>query len=203
MDKKLIFVMVVASLLLFSNMGSAESSYADIQVYYNDNLYPGASTPKPVVKIGEPFTLRFDVTAYQECRLVAKISDLGTGVGMENFVVIDGPSKLGDKDVRIFMKDEMYTYEWTLKATENWAGGSMPIDFIYSAVLKGESESLFKGEFTAAYVTISDEYYDGPEYVPSSESQSNASSSNSTPGFTMLVASLAMLGVTLTKRMIR
>jgi sarcinarray family protein len=183
------FLVLIACILLLSVPASCESPYVKIDVYYNDQLYEGTSTPKPLVKIGEPFTLRFDVTMNQECQAVVELSDLGTGVGMDNFVVVEGPSKLGKHVVRIYSQNETYSYEWTLKATENWSGGSMPIDFIYSAVLKGESESLFNGEFTAAYVTISEEYYDGPESTtePTSTSE-NESSSSTTPAFTALCA---------------
>ncbi|WP_340818817.1 sarcinarray family MAST domain-containing protein [Methanolobus sp. WCC4] len=190
------FFAVITCVLLLSVPASCGSPYFEIDVYYNGQLYEETSTPKPLVKIGEPFTLRFDVTMNQECQAVVELSDLGNGVGVENFVVVEGPSKLGQNAVRIFSKNETHSYEWTLKATENWAGGSMPINFIYSAVLKGESESLFNGEFTAAYVTISEEHYDGPVTTeePTGESSSEGNSP-STPAFSALTLVFVLLVV--------
>jgi len=194
MHKKLVIIGFLVSFLLLSSTGFASSPYVSIERYYDDIHFTNQSIPKPLVKIGQPFTLRFDVTMNQECQAVVKLSDLGEGVGMENFVVIGGPTDLGEKDIKIYSKNETYTYEWTLKATENWAGGSMPIDFHYSAVLKGESESLFNGEFTAAYVTISNEYYDGPETPAESISDSPSErTSPTTPAFTALCTVFALV----------
>jgi sarcinarray family protein len=189
-------------LLIICFVGTS-SAYFSLDRYYNDDLCANQSIPKPLLKIGEPFTLRFDITAEQYCKVNVELSDLGVRNGVESFTIIEGPSNLGERFSKVYDADESFSYIWTLKATEEWSGGSMPIDFYYSVLLPGQSDTVVHSEFTAAYVTISDEYYDGPEHIPSSESQSNASSSNSTPGFTMLVASLALLGVILIKRMIR
>ncbi|WP_406659635.1 sarcinarray family MAST domain-containing protein [Methanolobus sp. ZRKC3] len=193
MNKKLILCTLVFTLLL-STLGSASSSYLSINLYCNDVLYPDTSTPKPFVKIGEPFTLKFDLTSNQECQMVVELSDLGNGVGMENFVVINGPADLGKHYVKIYSENETYSNEWTLKATEEWAGGSMPINFYYSLLLPGEKEARSSGEFTAAYVTISNEYYDGPIAEPTSDQQSSTESP-STPAFTLLSACIALAAV--------
>jgi hypothetical protein len=60
---------------------------------------------------------------------------------------------------------------------------------------------ITKGEFTAAYVTISEEYYDGPESATESTSNSgNESNSLSTPAFTALCAALAFVVAAIYKR---
>ena len=201
MNKKLVLVGILSSFVLLSVTGLASSSYVSIDVYYNEQLYPGASTPKPVVMIDEPFTLRFDVKVNQDCKVYADLSDLGVYQGIECFVVIDGPSKLGDSYDKIYNENETFSYEWTLKPTERWAGGSMPIDFHYEIFMKGKTEPLVNSEFTAAYVTISEEYYDGAESTTDSTSNSESeSSSPSIPAFTALCAAFALVAAGIFKR---
>jgi len=194
MNKKSILFVLVASMLLLSTINTVSCSYLDIQVYYNDVLYPGTSTQKPLVKIGEPFTLRFDITAEQYCKMYVGLSDLSVHNGIDGFNVIEGPSILGDDFEKIYEANESFSYEWTLMPTDGWAGGSMPINFHYSVVLPGVHETVANGEFTAAYVTISDEYYDGSITSPESEQQSS-NESPSTPAFTLLSACVAFIGV--------
>jgi sarcinarray family protein len=203
MNYKIISISFICLLLLFSTSASSKSNFVNIEYYYNDHLVTNSDspeTPKPLLKIGEPFKIRFEVTCYKRNYLSAKLLSIGNN----DFDILEGPTlTLGTGTRETIGANETRVFEWVVAPNEEWAGGSSPIDFYYQMTDLDTVETIANGRFTAAYVTISDEYYDGPEYVPSSESQSNASSSNSTPGFTMLVASLAMLGVTLTKRMIR
>jgi hypothetical protein len=54
--------------------------------------------------------------------------------------------------------------------------------------------TIASGEFTAAYVTISEEYYDGPESTADSTSQSESESNSlSTPAFTALCVVLGFV----------
>jgi sarcinarray family protein len=193
MGKMIVLVGCLIIIVLLSANGSASSPYLDIQVYYNDQLYPGAETPKPLVRIEEPFTLRFDITVNQECLFYADLSDLGNFQGIESFVVVDGPSELGDYHERICEKNDTFSYEWTLKPTERWAGGSMPINFHYGILLKGMSDPIVNSEFTAAYVTISNEYYE-PTYAttkPGAQSRGDTTSP-ALPAFTLPAALAAM-----------
>ncbi len=65
MKVKFILIGFCINLLFTSLIVVADSPYASIDVYYNDKLYPGSEIPKPLLKIGEPFNVRFDVTSYQ------------------------------------------------------------------------------------------------------------------------------------------
>lgn len=184
-------------LLLAHSSSGAENADFSLDRYYNNAIFENQSIPKPLVKIGEPFTLRFDMKVDQECKMHVKLSDLGVHQGIESFVIIDGPSKLGDSFSKVYEENESFSYEWTLKATDRWAGGSMPIDFHYEMQLKGVYGSVINSGFTAAVVTVSDEYYDGPEISnPEADQQSNTESP-STPAFTLLAACLAFAGVIL------
>ncbi|MBN2110651.1 MAG: sarcinarray family MAST domain-containing protein [Methanosarcinaceae archaeon] len=202
MDKRLILIVCLIIFEFLSVVGSAASPYISIDVYYNDELYPGTSTPKPLVKIGEPFTLRFDVTVNQYCKIYAELSDIGVYQGIESFTVIEGPSQLGKDYEKIYEENETFTYKWTLKPTERWAGGSMPLDFHYSVLLPGEHESVVNGVFTAAYVTISSEYYDGPEIPAASGIKaSSKSSSPTTPAFTVFISMAVVCIVCVLRKM--
>ncbi len=191
MNKKSILFVLVASMLLLSTINTVSCSSMEIDVYYNDVLYPGASTPKPLVKIGEPFTIKFDVTCFSSGILSLKLTELADG----SFEIITGPTlKLEQYTDDIFEKNKTISYEWTLKATQEWSGGGMPLNLVYQFNDIGTGSVIVQGEFTAAYVTISDEYYDGPIAKPESDQQSNAESP-SMPAFTLLAACIAFAGV--------
>ena len=202
MDKKY-FILIACFFsytLISSTVCYASSPYGKIDVYYNGQLYPGNLTPKPVVEIGEPFTLRFDMTVNQYCKVNVELSDLGIYQGIESFTVIDGPSQLGKRSARIYDENETFTYEWTLKPTERWAGGSMPINFYYSILLPGDHETVTSGEFTAAYITISNEHYEPPASTKPGAQSSGDTSSPALPAFTLLGALAAVYAVYVLRR---
>jgi len=200
MDKKLLLVGCLINVVLLSAIGSAASPYISIDRYYNDIHFTNQSIPKPHVKIGEPFTLRFDLTVNQECKVYAELSDLGVYQGIDSFVVVDGPSKLGTSYARIYEKNETFSYEWTLKATEEWAGGSMPVDLFYEVFVKDKYNSIAKGEFTAAYVTMSNEHYEPPATTNPGTQSSGDTSSPALPAFTLLGALIAIYMVYVLKK---
>lgn len=172
------FVTLGIMFLFLIGTASASSQYGSIDVYYNDKILPGKEIAKPVLKIGEPFKVRFDFTVNQECYVSVKLSELGK----DNFVIIDGPtSKMEEYYGKIMEENSTEVFEWTVKPTENWAGGSMPIDFVYQVdELGAGGKTLVQGEFTAAYCTISNEYYKGE--TPTSEKPSvSETESHSTP----------------------
>jgi sarcinarray family protein len=148
---------------------SAESPYGNINVYYNGELYPSTDTPKPLLKIGEPFKVRFDITSYQRC----EVSVMLTTIDKKDFKIICGPTYEMDKYTGgIIEKNETKTYEWTLVPTENWAGGRVPLDFVYQFNDLNSFDILTSGEFTAAYITVTEEYYNG-ESVKVSEPEAS------------------------------
>ena len=173
--------------LFLIGTASASSQYGSIDVYYNDKILPGKEIAKPVLKIGEPFKVRFDFTVHQKCYVSVKLSELGKN----NFVIINGPtSKIEEYYGKIMEENSTEVFEWTVKPTENWAGGSIPIDFVYQVdELGAGGKTLVNGEFTAAYCTISNEHYEGKlptsENHPVSETEPSSTSA-SAPAFTLL-----------------
>ncbi|WP_094227997.1 sarcinarray family MAST domain-containing protein [Methanolobus psychrotolerans] len=191
MNYKMFAISLICLFVLFSIPASSESSNLKIDVYYNDQLYPGASTPKPLLKIGEPFQLRFEVTCYKKNELSAKL----TSIGDNDFDIIEGPtSKLGAYTDKIMEANETWIIEWTVAPNEEWAGGSAPINFYYQMMDLERPKTIANGKFTAAYVTISNEYYDGPA-IPSESTNdpTSESSSPTTPAFTALFAVFALI----------
>jgi len=152
---------LISMMILFSLsiVASAESPYAHIDVYFNGKLYPGTETPKPLLMIGEPFTVRFDVIPYQKCYLCVEL----WAIDSDDFQIIDGSStEINEFVGKLVEANETVTYEWTVAATDNWAGGSIPLNFYYQLDELGAGGKIItKGEFTAAYITVSEEYYDG------------------------------------------
>ncbi len=198
MNCKLGIVCIVCLLVLFSTPSSSESSNLKIDVFYNDQLYPGASTPKPLLKIGEPFKLRFEVTCYKRNFLSAML----TSIGENDFDIIEGPtSYLGDFIDETIEANETRVFEWTVAPNEEWAGGSAPIDFYYQMTDLETAKTITSGEFTAAYVTISEEYYDGPETatVPTGDSESQ-NDTPTTPAFTALFAVFALAAAVILRK---
>jgi sarcinarray family protein len=191
MNYKISVICLLFLLVLFSAPASSESSNLNIDVYYNDQLYPGASTPKPLLKIGEPFTLRFEVTCYKKNYLSAKL----VSIGNNDFDILEGPtSSLGSGTRETIEANETRIFEWTVAPNEEWAGGSAPIDFFYQMTDLETKKVITKGRFTSAYVTISEEYYEGPESTENLTSNSESeSSSPTTPAFTALCAVFALV----------
>ncbi|MDY0387534.1 MAG: sarcinarray family protein, partial [Methanolobus sp.] len=79
-----------------------------------------------------------------------------------------------------------------------WAGGSAPINFYYQMTDLDTAKTITSGKFTAAYVTISEEYYDGPE-IPLDDSGN--SSSSTTPAFTALAVVFSLVVASVYRRM--
>ncbi len=182
---KVVFLLLFITSILLSSpvIVSAQSPYAKIDLYYNGILYLGADIPRPLLKIGEPFIIRFDVTSYQKCYLSVELWSIDS----EDFVIIDGPTLELEKGIHgLIEENETKTYEWTVAPTENWASGSVPINFYYQFTDLDTADTIIKGEFTAAYVTVSEEYYDGEKTEvatePAIEQPSQA------PGFILPIA---------------
>jgi sarcinarray family protein len=198
MNSKVGILCFISILFLLSTPVSCENPNIKIDVYYNNELYPGASTPKPLLKIGEPFVLRFEVTCYKKNFLAVQLLSIGN----DDFDIINGPtSSLGTGTRGVIEANETRVFEWTVAPNEEWAGGSAPIDFYYQMTDLDTPKTIEKGEFTAAYVTISEEYYDGSESTAASSSNSeDESSSSSTPAFTALFTGFALVLAVIYKR---
>ncbi|MCQ1536872.1 sarcinarray family MAST domain-containing protein [Methanosarcina sp. KYL-1] len=181
--KKISFVTYGVLFLFMVGTVSASSPYGDIDVYYNDQLLPDKEIAKSVLKIGEPFKVKLDFSVYQRCYVSVKLSELGEN----NFVIIDGPtSRMEEYFGKTMEENSTEIFEWTVKPTENWAGGSMPIDFVYQVDELGASgKTLVKGGFTVAYCTISNEYYEGKIPVSEQPDSETEPTTETAPSFTL------------------
>ena len=181
--------------ILLVGIASASSPYGSMDVYYNDKLLPGKEIAKPLLKIGEPFKIKIDLTVYQKCYVSVKLSELDKN----DFIIIDGPTlKMEEYFGKIIEENSTEIFEWTVKPTDKWAGGSIPIDFVYQIdELGAGGKTLVNSEFTVAYCTISNEHYEGevptPEEQPVSKTEPSPMSA-SAPAFT-LVGSISVLAL--------
>nr|WP_048159355.1 sarcinarray family MAST domain-containing protein [Methanosarcina sp. WWM596] len=188
-------LILMSILILTVNLATASNPYGEIytyDVYYNDKLLPGTEVAKPLLKIGEPFNIKVNITVYQEYKVSGQISEIGSG----DFEVIEGPSEMNRYSSANLKPNESHVFEWTIKPTEGWAGGSLPIDFHYALLEKGNPDPILNSGFTVAYPHISNEYYEGE--IPTSEdhpvSETEPSSkSASTPAFSLVTAISALV----------
>jgi len=200
MKIKYLSIAIIIGIFFLSSVVTASNSYGKIDVYFNDNIFPDNETAKPNLKINEPFNIKINMTVYQEYKVSGKLTELGEGY----FKVIDGPSKMDQYASTVLKANESHIFEWTVIPTDKWAGGSIPINFHYSIVEKGNPEPVLNSEFTVAYCTISNEHYEGeaptygeqpvPNAEPSSTSSSASTSFVSTPAFT-LVGAISVLAM--------
>ena len=193
MKIKDLLIAIVIGIFILPSTAIATSPYGKMDVYYNDKILPGEEIAKPLLKINEPFNIKINVTVYQECEVSGKLTELGEGY----FEVIDGPSKMNRYSSIILKANESHIFEWTVRPTDKWAGGSMPIDFHYSFLEKGNPKPVLNSEFTVAYCTISNEHYKGE--VPTSKEQTTSktepsptSKTASMPCFSLVTAIAAL-----------
>ena len=177
-------------------IASASSPYGSMDVYYNDKVFPGKEPAKPLLKIGEPFKIRIDFKAYQKCYVSVKLSELDKN----DFIIINGStSKMEEYFGKIIEQNSTEIFEWTVKPTEKWAGGSIPIDFVYQIdELGAGGKTLVNSGFTVAYCTISNEHYEGE--TPTSKERPVSGSQptpKSAPAFSLVTAIAALVLVSL------
>jgi MAST domain-containing protein len=199
MKRKLILIGIFFVVLLAENV-AAENPYGKIytyDVYYNDKLLPGTDVAKPILKIGEPFSIGFYLTVYQKCYVYTMLSEIGDN----DFEIVTGStSKMKDYGKNVLDKNSSKMFNWTVKPTDSWAGGSLPLNIVYQLNDFEIGHLLTKGKFTVAYCTISNEHYKGE--VPTSKEQkvsetetSPTSKTASMPGFSLVttIAALALV----------
>jgi MAST domain-containing protein len=183
MELKVLTIVLV--LILLTNIVSASSQYGTIDVYYNDQLLPVKEVAKPTLKIGEPFKVKINLTLNQKSILFIKVCSLRVGAP---YKVITGPSEFDKKLYFESLDPGTYTYEWTLKPTGEWEGGTMPVNIWYQIHNIGEDEPLVQGEFTVAYPYISNEHYEAETHIPKEQPASKkepAPAPASAPAFTL------------------
>lgn len=183
-------------LLLLIGIASASNRYVSIDVYYNDKILSGKEAAKPTLKIGEPFKIKIEMTLNQTCSLFMQVCSLGGNL----FEVVDGPSKFEKTKYIKSVDPGKHVFEWTIKPTAEWAGGSIPLNFWYQINLPGEDKPVVNSEFTATYPYISNEYYKGEtptsKEQPTSKTETSPTSKPaSMPDFSLVtaIATLALV----------
>ena len=194
MKTRWILVGLIFCSIMLSGMASAENQYYGIDgVYYNDEKLIGDAA-KPTLKIGEPFTVKIEMTLNQPSTLGFKLGSLGDNM----YEVIEGPSEFKRTKYFKLIDEGTHTFEWTLRPTDGWAGGTLPVNFWYQINMPGEDESVVNSEFTIAIPYITTEYYEGDTTTitttdPESPTSTDDPTTPSTPAFTLLAASLAIV----------
>lgn len=172
-------------MVLLAESVSADSPFGKMDVYYNGEILPGKEIAKPVLKIGEPFTVGINLTVYQKSEVSVELSEIGEGY----FEIINGStSKMNVYRADVVEENSNILYEWTATPTNKWADGSMPIDIVYQINDFNTGKILVNSGFTIAYPYISNDYYEGE--IPTSEEQpasetEPSSTSASAPAFTL------------------
>ncbi|MDP2215664.1 MAG: sarcinarray family MAST domain-containing protein [Methanolobus sp.] len=200
MNYKFALVCLMCLIILLSTPASSKSQYVNIEYFYNGHLITDSDspkTPKPLLKIGEPFKLRFEVTCYKRNFLSVML----TSIGEDDFDIIEGPTlNLGEGTRGIIEANETRVFEWIVTPNEEWAGGSAPIDFYYQMTDLDTKRTIISSRFTAAYVTISNEYYEPPATTKPGAQSSSDTSSPALPAFTLLGALMTMYMVYVLKK---
>ena len=192
---KLLLIGLVISAIMLGGITAAESSFGKIDVYYNDEILPGTEVAKPILKIGEPFTVRIDLTVYQTSFVNVELTELGKN----NYEIISGPTKMmGDyTGLTTIEENSTYVYEWKVRPTDNWVEGSMPINLHYEILDPSSPEPIVSSKFTIAVPYITTEYYEGDitpitTTDPESPVSTDDPTTPSTPAFTLFAAALAL-----------
>jgi MAST domain-containing protein len=189
MNLSSLLIGLLIGLILIPSVVTASSDYGKMDVYYNGKVLPGEKVAKPVLKVGEPFDIGVNLTVYQKCYVSIMLSEIGDN----NFEVVKGStSKMKEYGTEVLDKNTSKMYKWTIKATDKWEGGSLPINLVYQINDFEKGDMLVKGKFTVAYCTISNEHYEGE--TPTSKEQpvsktetpsTSTHTSASTPAFTL------------------
>lgn len=185
---------LLISLMLLPNAVIASSPYGKMDVYYNGKLLPGEEIAKPILKIGEPFDIGVNITVYQKCYVSVMLSEIGDN----DFKIVTGStSKMKDYGTEIMEKNSSKMFNWTVKPTDSWIGGSSPINLVYQIDDFETTRTLVDGKFTVAYCTISNEQYKGEAPTPKDQKVSETeptptSKPASMPGFSLITATVAL-----------
>jgi MAST domain-containing protein len=194
MRTKYILIGILWTILLTENV-VAESPYGKIytyDAYFNDKLLSSTDAEKPVLKIGEPFTVGINITVYQKSEVSVQLNEIGEGY----FVIIEGTtSKMNVYRADVMEKNSSILYKWTVTPTEKWADGSIPINIIYQINDFKTGKILVNSEFTVAYPYISNEYYEKKDPISEKESVQKTQSTpepqsipKSAPAFSFVTA---------------
>ena len=193
MKTRWLLVGLIICMMILPGIVSAKNQYYGFDgIYYNDEKVIGDAA-KPTLKIGEPFTVKVEMTLNQPSILFIRVDSLGDNM----YEVIEGPSEFRRSKYFKLIDEGTHTFEWTLKPTDEWAGGTMPVNFGYQINLPGEDEPVVNSEFSIAVPYITTEQYEGDTTPitttdPESPTSTDDPTTPSTPAFTLFASALAI-----------
>ncbi|KAF5428032.1 hypothetical protein C5S42_03955 [Candidatus Methanomarinus sp.] len=200
MNKMMICLILIVSISLMDNVNAVENELVEYEVYYNDQV---TTVYDADLKVGEPATIKAVV-------YLKKNVDISTGITATGFrdddpnqpyKVIEGPSKF-TKTARHHGHNatETVTFEWIICPTDVAAGWTIPLNIDFKFFDRDEKEG-FPIEFTAANICVSDEQYSGSvAHTITDPSSIGQPSSESSPGFGVLIAVLSIVLIVLWMR---
>ncbi len=118
-----------------------ECEYGEINVWiklHEDVGWRETPVEDITLKVHEPFEVKIEVRIKKECHLDLHLYEPGATPAFE---IIDGPSRM-DEDIHKenAPAGQTYTYNWVIRSTENWAGGTAPLNF-YAQFTKTMSDA--------------------------------------------------------------
>lgn len=164
---KTVAAFLILALFVIVGLASADDfkGLTDVEVYFNDQV---ATVDNATLKVGEPFTVKAVIKA-------KKVLDIGvklTASGFKDdepqpYEVISGPSQFAKSTgVDNITQGNETTFEWKLKPTSVWAGGTTPLDISFSFYDISRAKG-YPLSFTVANIYISKETYTGSAAAPS------------------------------------
>lgn len=187
--------------LLVSTTQAFEGTLAKGTVYFNDQK---ATVDNATLRIGEPFTVRAEVTTKENITVSLKLSASGfREKEKQPYEVIEGTSALNQwYDKLNVAKSTNLTFTWKLKPSDAWSGGTAPlnIDFTIHPSKGGDSETV---GFTVVNAYISKDYYQGAAPTPSPFASPSASPAKSVQGFEVILLLLSIFGALVVVRRAR
>ena len=148
------FIILIVFILLVSTAGNATAKHI-IKAYFNGQE---ATVTGVKLKVGEPFTIDFNVTPDRYTTVAALLREPGGGDAYE---LISGDSK----DIVVRKKggpDDPVHFQWVLAPGEEWTDGTAPLNIQYDVwgeTMDGDTQ----GYFTVMEAYISPEKYQQPK----------------------------------------
>jgi sarcinarray family protein len=191
MNKIIIFLILIASISLISNVNAVENELVEYEVYYNDQV---TTVYDANLKVGEPATIKAVV-------YLKKNVDVSTGLTATGFrdddpnqpyKVIEGSSEYIESAREFgYNAGETVTFEWIICPTDIAAGWTIPLNIDFNFYDRDEKEDN-PVYFTVANICVSDEQYSGSAAHTTDPSSGDQPSSEGSPGFGILTVVLSI-----------
>jgi sarcinarray family protein len=199
MNKLRILLTLSILLCLIYNANANINELVEYEVYYNDQT---ATVFDADLKVGEPATIR--AVVYLKKNVDVSTGLTATGFGFKNidqpFKVIDGPSEFTETARHHgYNASKTVTFEWVICPTDIAAGWTIPLNIDFKFFDRDEKEG-YPICFTAANICVPDEHSSGSAAHTTDPSSAGHPSSESSPGFGILVVVLSIILMVLCMR---